>query len=91
MLSVDVAPALGNRVDQAPGLYRRLSRRLGPADTSLGLVPEDVISLEVPGRCSGVIRRTTMVRAACDGGHYVVSLAGESDWCATCAPQAGGW
>jgi glyoxylase-like metal-dependent hydrolase (beta-lactamase superfamily II) len=27
-----------------------------------------------------VIRRTTMVRAVCGGGHYVVSLAGESDW-----------
>jgi deazaflavin-dependent oxidoreductase (nitroreductase family) len=63
-----------------PDLYRRLSRRLGPAATSLGLVPEDVITVEVPGRRSGVIRRTTMVRAVCDGGHYVVSLAGESDW-----------
>jgi len=63
-----------------PGLYRRLSRRLGPAATSLGLVPEDVITVEVPGRRSGVIRRTTMVRAECGGGYYVVSLAGESDW-----------
>ena len=63
-----------------PRLYRRLSRRLGPAATSLGLVPEDVITVEVPGRRSGLIRRTTMVRAVCDGGHYVVSLAGESDW-----------
>jgi glyoxylase-like metal-dependent hydrolase (beta-lactamase superfamily II) len=27
-----------------------------------------------------VIRRVTVVRAACDGAHYVVSLAGESDW-----------
>ena len=57
-----------------------LSRRLGPAVTSWGLVPEDVITLEVPGRRSGVIRRTTVVRAACNGGHYLVSLAGESDW-----------
>ena len=63
-----------------PALYRRLSRRLGPAATSLGIVPADVITLEVPGRRSGVIRRTTMVRAGCDGGHYLVSLAGESDW-----------
>ena len=63
-----------------PALYRRLSRRLGPAATSLGVAPEDVITLEVPGRRSGVIRRTTMVRVAWDGGHYVVSLAGESDW-----------
>ncbi len=63
-----------------PALYRRLSRRLGPAATSLGVAPPDVITLEVPGRRSGVIRRTTMVRAGCDGGHYLVSLAGESDW-----------
>ena len=63
-----------------PGLYRELSRRLGPAATSLGLVPKDVITLEVPGRRSGVIHRTTMVRAGCNGGRYVVSLAGESDW-----------
>ncbi len=54
--------------------------RLGPAVTSWGLAPEDVITLEVPGRRSGVIRRTTVVRAVCNGGHYVVALAGESDW-----------
>jgi len=69
-----------DRYRPPPGLYRLLSRRIGPAATSLGLVPEDVITLEVPGRRSGVIRRTTMVRAVCDGGHYAVSLAGESDW-----------
>ena len=72
-----------------PDLYRRLSRRLGPAATSLGLVPDDVVTLEVPGRRSGVIRRTTMVRAACDGGHYLVSLAGESDWVANVRAAGG--
>jgi hypothetical protein len=39
-----------------------------------------VIVLEVPGRRSGVIRRTTLVRAGCIGGHHVVGLAGESQW-----------
>jgi glyoxylase-like metal-dependent hydrolase (beta-lactamase superfamily II) len=63
-----------------PGLYRWLSRRLGPAITSWGLAPEGVVTLEVPGRRSGVIRRTTVVRAVCNGSHYVVALAGESDW-----------
>ncbi len=63
-----------------PGLYRVLNRQLGPAVTSWGLAPVDVITLEVPGRRSGVTRRTTVVRARCDGGHYVVALAGESDW-----------
>jgi deazaflavin-dependent oxidoreductase (nitroreductase family) len=62
-----------------PDLYRRLGR-LGPAVTTLGLSPRDVITLEVPGRRSGVIRRTIMVRAACDGEHYLVALAGESEW-----------
>ena len=63
-----------------PALYRRLSRRLGPAAASCGLAPHDVVTVEVPGRRSGVIRRTTVVRAVCDGSHYVVALAGESDW-----------
>ena len=27
-----------------------------------------------------MIRRTTMVRVECGGSHYVVALAGESDW-----------
>ena len=38
------------------------------------------MTLEVPGRRSGVIRRTVMVRAVCNGEHYVVALAGESQW-----------
>jgi deazaflavin-dependent oxidoreductase (nitroreductase family) len=62
-----------------PGWYRRLGR-LGPVVTTLGLSPRDVITLEVPGRRSGVIRRTIMLRTACDGGHYLVALAGESQW-----------
>ncbi len=69
-----------DRYRPPPDLYRRLNRRIGPAVTSMGLSPRDVITLEVPGRRSGVIRRTIMVRAACDGGHYVVALAGESEW-----------
>ena len=63
-----------------PDLYRRLNHWLGPAVTSSGLSPRDVITLEVPGRRSGVVRRTTVVRIACDGEHYVVALAGESQW-----------
>ena len=69
-----------DRYRPPPDWYRRLGRRLGPAATAVGLSPPDVVTLEVPGRRSGVIRRTTMVRAICDGGHYVVALAGESEW-----------
>ena len=63
-----------------PDLYRRLNHWLGPAATSLGLTPRDVITLEVPGRRSGVLRRTVVVRVVCNGQHYVVALAGESEW-----------
>ena len=63
-----------------PGLYRRLNHWLGPAAASSGLSPRDVITLEVPGRRSGVVRRTALVQAVCDGEHYVVALAGESQW-----------
>ena len=69
-----------DRYRPPPDLYRWLNHRLGPAATSLGLGPRDVITLEVPGRRSGVIRRTIMVRAVCNGRHYVVALAGESQW-----------
>ena len=39
-----------------------------------------MITLEVPGRRSGVVRRTALVQAVCDGERYVVALAGESQW-----------
>ena len=70
----------GDRYRAPPYLHRRLNHRLGPVATTLGLSPPDVITLEVPGRRSGVIRRTVLVRAVCNGEHYVVALAGESDW-----------
>jgi len=68
------------RYRRPPETYRRVSGRLGPLLTSAGLSPRDVITLEVPGRRSGVVRRTVMVRVDYDGDHYVVALAGESDW-----------
>lgn len=36
--------------------------------------------LEVPGRRSGLIRRTTLVQVRHEGEHYLVALAGESEW-----------
>jgi deazaflavin-dependent oxidoreductase (nitroreductase family) len=39
-----------------------------------------VITLEVPGRRSGVIRRTNLVLLDHDGEQYLVALAGESEW-----------
>jgi hypothetical protein len=69
-----------DRYRPPPDLYHWLNHRLGPAAISLGLGPRDVITLEVAGRRSGVIRRTVMARAVCNSGHYVVALAGESQW-----------
>ncbi|WP_456872199.1 nitroreductase/quinone reductase family protein [Geodermatophilus sp. SYSU D00766] len=62
-----------------PRLYARL-QWLGFALTRLGLSPRYVVTLEVPGRRSGVIRRTNVVLADHDGTGYLVSLTGESEW-----------
>jgi deazaflavin-dependent oxidoreductase (nitroreductase family) len=39
-----------------------------------------VVTLEVTGRRSGVIRRTNLVLLEHDGQQYLVALAGESQW-----------
>ena len=46
-----------DRYRPPPDLYRWLNHRLGPAATSLGLSPRDVIALEVPGRSRGARAR----------------------------------
>jgi deazaflavin-dependent oxidoreductase (nitroreductase family) len=48
--------------------------------TRLGLSPGYVALLEVPGRRTGIIRRTNVVRATHDGHHYLVALGGNSEW-----------
>jgi F420H(2)-dependent quinone reductase len=67
------------RYRRPPDAYLRM-QWLGPLITILGLSPKYVIILEVPGRQSGLIRRTTLVQADYNGRHYLVALAGESDW-----------
>ena len=67
------------RYRRPPDMYLRF-QPLGTLLTAAGISPHYVITLEVPGRRSGVIRRTTLVRVARDGGHYLVALAGESEW-----------
>ncbi|MGY1616194.1 nitroreductase/quinone reductase family protein [Geodermatophilus sp. SYSU D00691] len=62
-----------------PRLYARL-QWLGHALTALGLSPGYVVTLEVPGRRSGALRRTTLVLARHEGRGYLVSLTGESEW-----------
>jgi hypothetical protein len=46
----------------------------------LGLTPGNTIALEVPGRQSGRLRRTSLVVAEHGSSRYLVSLAGESEW-----------
>jgi hypothetical protein len=74
---------LGNpgaeRYRPPPKLYARL-QWLGHVLTRLGLSPGYVVTLEVPGRRTGIIRRTSLVQAELDGQHFVVSLTGESEW-----------
>lgn len=67
------------RYRRPPHLYLRL-QPLGWLLTRLGLSPGCAVVLEVPGRRTGLIRRTQLVRVALDGEHYLVSLAGESEW-----------
>ncbi|WP_433567102.1 nitroreductase/quinone reductase family protein [Nocardia sp. CA-151230] len=71
-----------------PWLYRRL-QPIAAALTSLGSSPEYAVVLEVPGRHSGIIRRTNLVRIEYDGRHYLVSLAGESEWVRNTRAAAG--
>ena len=46
----------------------------------VGLTPRNTVALEVPGRQSGRLRRTSLVVAEQRDSHYLVSLAGESEW-----------
>lgn len=62
-----------------PRWYVRL-QPIGFAATALGLSPRDVAVLEVPGRRSGRVRRTTVVVVEHRRARYVVALAGESEW-----------
>jgi hypothetical protein len=62
-----------------PRLYSRL-QWLGHLLTALGLSPAYVVTLQVPGRRSGVVRRTNLVLARHEGQRYLVSLTGESEW-----------
>jgi hypothetical protein len=47
---------------------------------ALGLTPGNTVALEVPGRRSGRLRRTSLVVTEQASSRYLVSLAGESEW-----------
>lgn len=79
------APA---RYQPTPPIYQRL-QPVGWWLTGLGLSPRYAVVLEVPGRRSGVIRRTQLVRVDLDGEQYLVSLSGESQWVRNVRAAAG--
>lgn len=69
------------RYRRPPALYRRISNSLGVLLVSHGLAsPGYAVVLEVRGRRSGRLRRNVLVETTIEGEHYLVSLAGESDW-----------
>jgi F420H(2)-dependent quinone reductase len=61
---------------------RRIARvnRMVARLAALGLTPGNTVALEVPGRQSGRLRRTSLVVAEHRNNRYLVSLAGESEW-----------
>jgi hypothetical protein len=69
-----------------PGTYRPPRRNIALVNrmvarlAALGLTPKNTVCLEVPGRRSRQVRRTSLVVAELDGYRYLVSLAGESEW-----------
>jgi hypothetical protein len=69
-----------------PGSYRPPRRRIAFVNrvvarlAALGLTPKNTISLEVPGRRTGRVRRTSLVVTELRGCGYLVSLAGQSEW-----------
>src|SRR6516162_4391734 len=69
-----------------PGKYRPPRRHIALVNravarlAALGLTPKNTVSLEVPGRRTGRVRRTSVVVAELRGYRYLVSLAGESEW-----------
>jgi deazaflavin-dependent oxidoreductase (nitroreductase family) len=79
LYSADRARAMypGGRADQTA---RRLAG-LWAAVFSLGLVPRRWVTLEVPGRRSGLIRQFPLGMADVDGQWYLVAMLGErSNW-----------
>jgi glyoxylase-like metal-dependent hydrolase (beta-lactamase superfamily II) len=78
-LLIPVGNPAADRYRPPPRLYSRL-QWLGHVLTALGLSPGYVVTLEVPGRRSGIIRRTNLVLAQHHGQRYLVSLTGESEW-----------
>ena len=53
------------------------------------MIPSYVVELEVPGRRTGLPRKTLLVQVDHQGEHYLVALAGESEWVRNVRAAAG--
>ena len=80
--------AARTRYRRPPGFYRRL-QSIAPMFGRLGMTPSYVVELEVPGRRTGLPRRTLLVQVDHQGEHYLVALAGESEWVRNVRAAAG--
>lgn len=76
------------RYRRPPKAYLRL-QWLGPVLTALGVSPRYVVTLAVPGRRTGTLRRTALVLARHEGAGHLVALAGESEWVRNVRANAG--
>jgi deazaflavin-dependent oxidoreductase (nitroreductase family) len=63
-----------------PAVWYRRFTWLGVLLTSIGWAPEGAVTLTVPGRRSGKLRRVPVLVTEHDGREYLVALAGESQW-----------
>ena len=76
------------RYRRPPSLYLRM-QWLAPLITRWGVTPGYVITLEVPGRRTGIVHRTALVQVVHQGQRFVVALAGESEWVRNVRAAAG--
>ncbi len=72
-----------------PAWYQRFQRLVRPIFW-LRLNPDFTVMLEVKGRNSGEHRRVALVLVSHEDQHYVVALAGESDWVRNVRAAGGG-
>jgi hypothetical protein len=71
-----------------PGFHWRM-QTIAPIVGKLGLTPHYVLEFELPGRRTGLPRRSLLVRVSHHGEHYLVALAGESEWVRNVRAAAG--
>jgi hypothetical protein len=73
-----------------PNRFARLLNRGGATLGALGIAPNYLVTLEVPGRRSGRIISLPLVMAVVEGERYLVSMLGEgANWAANVRAAGG--